>query len=133
MARWMLCFWVRSLPAFASFSLVDDETLEAELPKPVASTTPLPLAETKPIPQSTWSARDGMTLREAVLEWAKQANWTVQWVAHDVDYPILGTLSYTGSFEQAVTGIFQAHQKVDRPLKVRGNPQQRVIIVTEKI
>lgn len=110
---------------------MDEEMPDVELP--AHSVKAAPRAEVKSFPaQAKWSASEGMTMREAVVAWAKQANWSVQWVAEEVDYPILGTLSYTGSFENAVTGIFQAHQKVERPLKVRGNSQQRVIIVTEQ-
>ena len=125
------CLVVWAMPALAGFSLIDEEIPDVELP--AYSVKAAPRSETKQLPaQAKWTASEGMTLREAAVAWAKQANWSVQWMADDVDYPILGTLSYTGSFENAVTGIFQAHQKVDRPLKVRGNSQQRVIIVTEQ-
>lgn len=131
MRYWAGCLVLCALPAMAGFSLMDEEIPDVELP--AHSVKAIPRTETKPLPaQAKWSASEGMTLREAVMAWAKQAHWSVQWVAEDVDYPILGTLSYSGSFENAVTGIFQAHQKVERPLRVRGNSQQRVISVTEQ-
>jgi type IV pili sensor histidine kinase/response regulator len=131
MRYWAGCLVVWAMPALAGFSLIDEESPDVELPAHSVKATSR--AEAKPLAvQERWTASEGMTLREAVAAWAKQANWSVQWVAEDVDYPILGTLSYIGSFENAVTGIFQAHQKVERPLKVRGNSQQRVIIVTEQ-
>ncbi len=131
MRYWAGCFVVWAMPGLAGFSLIDEESPDVEMPAHSVKATPR--AEVKSFPaQEKWLASEGMTLREAVVAWAKQAHWSVQWAAEDVDYPILGTLSYTGSFENAVTGIFQAHQKVERPLKVRGNSQQRVIIVTEQ-
>ena len=131
MRYWAGCLVLCALPAMAGFSLVDEEMPDVELPAhPVKAASHV---DVKPLAvQERWTASEGMTLREAVMAWAKQANWSVQWGADDVDYPILGTLSYTGSFENAVTEIFQAHQKVERPLRVRGNSQQRVISVTEQ-
>jgi len=79
-----------------------------------------------------WTAAAGSTLRESIFHWAKQAGWVVNWLAEDLDYPIIGNLTYSGSFENAVIWIFGAYEKAERPMFVDGNVMQRMLVVTEK-
>lgn len=79
-----------------------------------------------------WVAKKGSSLRDSVTEWAQKAGWDVTWVPQDLDYPIIGTLTYEGTFENAVTGIFRAYEGAERPMLVDGNPRQKLIVVTEK-
>lgn len=79
-----------------------------------------------------WVAKKGNSLRDSVTEWAQKAGWDVNWVPQDLDYPIIGTLTYEGTFENAITGIFRAYEGAERPMLVDGNPSQKLIVVTEK-
>lgn len=79
-----------------------------------------------------WVAKKGSSLRDSVTEWAQAAGWDVSWVPQDLDYPIIGTLTYEGTFENAVMGIFRAYEGAERPMLVDGNPRQKLIVVTEK-
>jgi len=83
-------------------------------------------------PKTMWVAQSPSTLHEAVQAWAKQVGWELRWLPDDLDYAILGRLSYEGSFENAITGIFRVYEGAERPLLVNGNPDQRVLIVSEK-
>ncbi len=82
--------------------------------------------------QSRWSARAGSTLHESILAWGQQAGWKIYWRALELDYPILGNLVYEGSFETAISAIFKAHEKAERPLLVDGNSKQKVLVIREK-
>ncbi|KAG0189380.1 hypothetical protein DFQ28_003506 [Apophysomyces sp. BC1034] len=85
----------------------------------------------KPV-QMAWVAKSGSTLRESVRDWAKKAGWELRWMPDDLDYPIIGNLTYDGTFESAITGIFRAYEKAERPMLVDGNPKQKVLVITEK-
>jgi len=78
-----------------------------------------------------WIARSGSTLRESVTEWAVKAGWEMRWLQEDLDYPIPGRLTYEGSFESAITGIFRAYEKAARPLVVDGNAKQKILMIKE--
>lgn len=80
----------------------------------------------------TWVAKSGSTLRESVREWAQRAGWELRWVPEDLDYPIDGNLTYAGTFEAAITWIFRVYEKAERPMLVDGNPQQKLLRITEK-
>lgn len=87
---------------------------------------------TKATVSPTWVAKSGSTLREAVQDWAQKAGWELRWVPDDLDYPIDGKLTYDGTFEAAITWIFRVYEKAERPMLVDGNPQQKILRVTEK-
>lgn len=105
----------------------------AAAPVPLRSATGAgaPARGLAPIP-ALWTAQRGNTLREAVSEWAKRAGWDLDWVPKDVDYAIIGPLSYEGQFEDAITGIFRAYERAERPLDARGNKTQKLLQITEK-
>jgi len=83
-------------------------------------------------PKVYWVAKAGMSLRDAVSDWAQKAGWQLRWVPDDLDYPIIGDLTYEGSFKDAISGIFNAFDKAPRPMLVDGNPMQKLLVVTEK-
>jgi len=83
-------------------------------------------------PKVYWVAKAGSTLRDSVTEWAQKAGWTVRWTQDDLDYPIIGDLTFDGSFENAITGIFRAYEKAARPMLVDGNVQQKLLVISEK-
>ncbi|MDH0341967.1 toxin co-regulated pilus biosynthesis Q family protein [Chromobacterium haemolyticum] len=83
-------------------------------------------------PKVYWVAKAGSSLRESITKWAEKAGWDVRWVPDDLDYQIIGNLTYEGSFENAITGIFRAYEKAERPMLVDGNPKQKLLVITEK-
>lgn len=98
---------------------------------PVASvaTNPITIAPLAP-PKPIWTAFNGTSLREAVEEWSKTANWTVVWDA-GIDYPIVGSLKYEGTYIDAVRGIFLAHAGAEKPLRADVYTRQQLIHITE--
>lgn len=83
-------------------------------------------------PQEVWEARKGSTLHETVLTWSKRANWVIDWVPKDLDYPIEATLSFKGSFEQAIHALFPLYDKAERSFRVDGSRPQHRLTITEK-
>lgn len=93
-----------------------------------ATTTPAkPLvvaAEPAPVPipvQETWRAETGQTLKDVLFAWSAKADcgtgrhWTVDW-ATDVNYRIDAPLMFTGSYRDALNGIFGLYQGASTPL-----------------
>lgn len=102
-------------------------------PKPVATVvapTAKPLKPV-PVPKPVWEAQVGESLRKVIERWSKRANYTVDWVAEDLDYPIDAPLRFQGSFEEAVADIFQLYEKADRSFVVDGRRKQGRLIVLE--
>lgn len=58
--------------------------------------------------------------------------WRVLWMPEDLGYPIIADLRYEGPFEHAVTEIFRAYEKAQRPFWVNGNATQKALQVMEK-
>ena len=100
--------------------------------KPVSNppaTSALPLrAPLKPV----WEARVGSTLRESVEAWARSADYRVIWECDDLDYAIEAPLRFSGSFAEAVTEIFPLWDNARRSFLVDGNPDQRIVHVSER-
>jgi len=100
--------------------------------KPVSNppaTSALPLrAPLKPV----WEARAGSTLRESVEAWARSADYRVIWECDDLDYAIEAPLRFSGSFAEAVTEIFPLWDNARRSFLVDGNPDQRIVHVSER-
>lgn len=123
-----------SQPAPPPFSADDAKKVQAAATadgKPAntpAETIPAPLP---PPPKPVWAAENGTSLRYSVSQWAKRAGWTVVWDA-EVDYPIVGTLSYEGDFVEAVAGIFRAHSRSTIPLRVDIYPRQKLIHIPKE-
>lgn len=97
-------------------------------PAPLPKTAPAVVASAA---KPTWKAVGGSdTLRSAVEQWAKRAGWTVIWDA-GIDYPIVGSLKYEGTYLDAVRGIFLAHAGAERPLRADAYTRQQLIHITE--
>lgn len=101
-------------------------------PAPTVVDVAEPVPIVAPPPAQFWVAKAGSSLREVVQEWAKSVDWTVQWIPEDLDYSIVGTLVFEGTFENAITDIFGAYDKARRPMQVDGNRKQKLLIVKEK-
>jgi len=83
-----------------------------------------------PPAKPVWTAANGESLREAIEDWSKKADWTVVWDA-SVDYPIVGTLRYEGDYLDAIRGIFLAHANAEKPLRADVYTRQHLIHITE--
>ncbi len=68
-------------------------------------------------PKPQWVARPGSTLKTSVQEWGKKAGWDVVWNA-DYDYPIKASLTFEGSFLDAITTLFRSYEKAEKPFWV---------------
>ncbi len=124
------------MPTRSSKSVVLEKPIKEERAAPTVSTKQIlvPIKQTISTspPEPIWFARTGSTLHESVLQWANEAGWNVLWMAEDLDYPIIADLRYEGPFEQAVTKIFRAYEKAERPFWVNGNSMQKALVVMEK-
>jgi type IV secretion system protein VirB9 len=99
----------------------------------VPATTAPPLASKPTVPTSSnWDAAVGSSLRKSVEAWSKQAGWSVDWQAEDLDYPIEAPLQFSGSYEQAISGIFNLYRSAKRSFSVDGRRAQKLLIITEK-
>lgn len=121
------------LPATASLassvapSPMIDERSDLGRPVPAA-----PRASSQaPIAQS-WTTGTNTSLRMVVLDWARRAGAKVIWQA-TTDRNIEAPLNFSGSFPEAVHGLFDLYGKTRKPLFVDSYPTQRppLILVTE--
>lgn len=69
--------------------------------------------------QATWFFQSGTTLQDVLAEWADKAGWQLDWQATEV-YPITGSGSVTGTFQEAVTQLINAFRDLPRPPKATG-------------
>jgi len=60
----------------------------------------------------TWTASRGDTLHKVLTDWSQRAGTELEWLA-EYDYPLQASLSFTGTFEEAVrsmlSGFEEAH------------------------
>lgn len=78
-----------------------------------------------------WSAAAGSTLKRTVTAWGDEAGWKILWKP-DLDYPIKAEISFDGSFEEAITQIFNLYSSAGRSFSVNGSRRQKVLLVQEK-
>lgn len=107
---------------------------------PVASTTPVIKVEVKPtIAPKDWRAEKGSTLKDTVFLWAANAKcikgendtWSVVWMT-DVNYRIDAPLSFSGSFREALNGVFRLYTSATVPLYAGISTTQCLIKVDDK-
>lgn len=59
--------------------------------------------------QSAWQVQKGQTLRQVLDAWRKKAGWQeVVWKASNSDFVLEANAKFTGSFLDAVDGLFKA-------------------------
>lgn len=104
----------------------------APAPPEAAKATPAATAAPVAAPASVWVARAGTTVRRTIEEWGRAADWRVVWEPDDLDYPIPATRTFEGSFQSALTELFDPYRKARRPLLVDGYRGNSVVVVTEK-
>lgn len=91
-----------------------------------------------PVPPTNpnlWEARAGQTLREVLTAWSERAGVEVNWQS-EYDYPVQASLSYTGSFEEAVrTLLYGFKDAVPQPIgRLHKNDQisQQALLITTR-
>lgn len=99
-------------------------------PIQVLTAAPKPVAPA-PIPKPVWEAHTGDSLRKVITSWSQRANYTLDWQADDLDYPIDAPLRFEGSFEDAIAGIFRLYEQADRSFIVDGRRAQHRLNVAE--
>lgn len=92
----------------------------------------------KPTEPKMWKIDKGLTLKDGFIAWTKSDNcpgkdhkWNVQWKT-DINYPIDYPLSFSGSFEEATTKLFNLYQKAQSPLYVSAYRNQCIIIIDDR-
>jgi hypothetical protein len=92
---------------------------------PDAISEPLPLPE-------NWTAERGQGLRKVLDEWSQRSHVEFDWLS-EYDYPLQASVSFTGSFENAVrsllTGFEGAHPQPVAELHSNPNLGQMVLVV----
>lgn len=79
--------------------------------------------------EQMWIAKPGDTLRDTVDAWSAREGWTMVWDAA-VDYPISAPISFTGCYADALTKLFAAYDKAEKPLLADGHVTQKTLVVS---
>ena len=90
-------------------------------------------------PPASWNITAGTTLRDALFSWAATAhcdapgiqNWTIAW-STPVNYRIDAPLHFTGSFHDALNGLFTLYGTAKVPLYAGVRPAQCVVVVDDR-
>lgn len=126
--------------AWAGFS-ADDGVLVHAVPSATQAADAAPAAtrastEAKAAPSAptsaVWVARSGSTLRKTLEEWGRSVDWKVVWEPSDLDYPIPATRTFDGTFETALSSLFEPYLKAQRSLWVDVYQGNAVVTVTAK-
>ncbi|MGR7464120.1 toxin co-regulated pilus biosynthesis Q family protein [Klebsiella aerogenes] len=102
---------------------------------PTAAPPALPVKPTLP-PARVWRAETGKTLKDVIFDWAATADchgqhWQVAWVT-PVNYRIDAPLSFTGTWQDALNGIFTLYQTAATPLYAGTATPQCILKVDDK-
>lgn len=73
-----------------------------------------------------------LTLSKAFERWAKQAGWTVDWQAKQIDYPISSEATFSGEFVVAATSMFEALSNMGSSLGFSVATNRHIIVHTIK-
>ncbi|WP_183046802.1 toxin co-regulated pilus biosynthesis Q family protein [Salmonella enterica] len=128
---------VKATPAVATgphnpFS--GSESASASPATPVVTAKPAPAAV--PV-QETWRAEAGQTLKDVLFTWSAKADcgsgrhWTVDW-ATNTNYHIDAPLTFTGTYRDALNGIFYLYQGASVPLYAGTATPQCLLKVDDK-
>ncbi len=122
-----------ALPLDKTSTRPDTKAVAQTLPAtPASKVSVMPIAKPPaPPPKPMWDVQVGESLRKAITRWCQRAHYTLDWRAEDLDYPIEAPLHFTGSFEEAVTGIFKLYDQAPRSFIVDGRIAQSRLIVSE--
>lgn len=116
-------------------------------PSPAGSTAPRSpfsapsgaTVHTAVTPPLSWNITPGTTLRDALFSWAATAhcdapgiqNWTIAW-STPVNYRVDAPLHFTGSFHDALNGLFTLYGTAKVPLYAGVRPAQCVVVVDDR-
>lgn len=99
---------------------------------------PVILPPIKPVPQ-LWTIPSGTNLKDGVVSWAAKercyasgaSNWTVIW-STDVVYRVDAPLNFSGTFKEALNGLFKLYGIAETPLYAGTKTQQCLVMVSDK-
>ncbi|EBW6765606.1 hypothetical protein DP806_16195 [Salmonella enterica subsp. enterica serovar Saintpaul] len=128
---------VKATPAVATgphnpFSGSESASASPATPVVTAKTAPAPVAV-----QETWRAEAGQTLKDVLFTWSAKADcgsgrhWTVDW-ATNTNYHIDAPLTFTGTYRDALNGIFYLYQGASVPLYAGTATPQCLLKVDDK-
>jgi len=80
-----------------------------------------------------WNSGTSTSLRGVTQEWAKQAGWRVVW--HATDRQLDAAVGFSGSFSDAIHGLFGLYAQKKQPLYVDSYPNQMppLVVITEAL
>jgi hypothetical protein len=117
-----------------------DTTMPAQLPQPAktvqepdamatnVTSVVAPQGPTEP----TWTISDtDRSLKELMTRWSRNSDWQLCWDL-PVDYPLVGRMSITGSFESAVEKIVTNMRTAEHPFKIVFYKGNRVVRVASR-
>lgn len=73
--------------------------------------------------RKTWNAARGVSLREAIQSWGRQAGVQVEWQS-DMNYPVASGFNFEGTFDQAVDSILSLYADDAHPPKGKLYPNK---------
>lgn len=83
----------------------------------------------------TWTASRGDTLHKVLEDWSHRAGAEFEWAA-EYDYPLQASISYTGTFEEAVrnllSGFEDAHPQPVAQLHANPGAGQMVLVIRSR-
>jgi hypothetical protein len=85
--------------------------------------------EALPAQKEIWKGKKDSSLRKTILQWAEKAHWDVIWDAK-ADYPLLASVEFEGSFEEAVGQFIELYETAQHPLHVDIQKQQSLIYIS---
>lgn len=112
--------------------------IHASQPLPVPGLLPFKAVPAK-TPPPAWQISAGSMLKDALFTWAATArcdtpgieNWTVDW-STSVTYRVDAPLTFTGSFRDALNGLFTLYGTAKVPLYAAVRTKQCVVTVDDK-
>lgn len=92
-------------------------------------------------PDPIWKVSKGSTLKSSLMHWTKHpasqcapsptGHWNVNWNTNGINYPIDAELVFKGSFQQAITELFELYKYAEKPLYVSGYEHQCLIVISD--
>ena len=73
--------------------------------------------------RKTWTARSGVSLRDALQSWARQAGVRLEWQSN-MNYPVGAVFNFEGTFDQAVDSLLSLYGDDQNPPKGKLYPNQ---------
>lgn len=121
---------VAGLPVSAPSSKAPLASAPRSSASSLPASSPVPPPPPAVAPSHTWILNPGLSLKQNVIDWAKQAGWHVEWSA--VDYPVVAKVVFHGAFDAdngPIATIIQAYKQASQPLTAHLTTMDHVVYV----